>query len=157
MKSSASELNFAVSFLLSCVQMLFQFCNSPFEEKIYAYAILPFFGLMQVVSSYFPLSQCIEGLKVLAESLFGMTFRSIPLAHGETWHPDVLKMSLYHPDEVRIRTNQFLFNYIKPCILLHSRNLLVYVNGIFLIRGLVEYYGMSFGECNILSRPLNGL
>lgn len=52
-----------------------------------------------VVSSYFPLSQCIEGLKVIAESLFGMTFRSIPLAHGETWHPDVLKMSLYHPDE----------------------------------------------------------
>ncbi|XP_063949400.1 mitochondrial intermediate peptidase, mitochondrial isoform X3 [Daucus carota subsp. sativus] len=52
-----------------------------------------------VVSSYFPLSQCIEGLKVLAESLFGMTFRSIPVAPGETWHPDVLKMSLYHPDE----------------------------------------------------------
>lgn len=55
---------------------------------------------MQVVSSYFPLSQCIEGLKVFTESLFGMTFRSIPLADDETWHPDVLKMSLYHPDEV---------------------------------------------------------
>ncbi|XP_074368534.1 mitochondrial intermediate peptidase, mitochondrial isoform X2 [Apium graveolens] len=52
-----------------------------------------------VVSSYFPLSQCIEGLKVLTESLFGMTFRSIPLADSETWHPDVLKMSLHHPDE----------------------------------------------------------
>ncbi|RVW90649.1 Mitochondrial intermediate peptidase, mitochondrial [Vitis vinifera] len=52
-----------------------------------------------VVASYFPLHQCIEGLKVLVESLFGATFRSIPLAPGESWHPDVLKMSLHHPEE----------------------------------------------------------
>lgn len=52
-----------------------------------------------VVASYFPLSQCIEGLKVLAESLFGVTFCSIPLAPGESWHPDVVKISLRHPDE----------------------------------------------------------
>ncbi|RVW35288.1 Mitochondrial intermediate peptidase, mitochondrial [Vitis vinifera] len=32
-----------------------------------------------VVASYFPLHQCIEGLKVLVESLFGATFRSILL------------------------------------------------------------------------------
>lgn len=54
----------------------------------------------QVVASYFPLSQCIEGLKVLVESLFGATFRSIPLTPGESWHPDVIKMSLHHPEEV---------------------------------------------------------
>ncbi|XP_042511651.1 mitochondrial intermediate peptidase, mitochondrial [Macadamia integrifolia] len=52
-----------------------------------------------VVASYFPLSQCIEGLKVLVESLFGATFRHIPLAAGESWHPDVLKMALHHPEE----------------------------------------------------------
>ncbi|XP_059666980.1 mitochondrial intermediate peptidase, mitochondrial [Cornus florida] len=52
-----------------------------------------------VVASYFPLPQCIEGLKVLVESLFGVTFRSIPIAPGESWHPDVLKMSLHHPQE----------------------------------------------------------
>ncbi|XP_028052419.1 mitochondrial intermediate peptidase, mitochondrial isoform X2 [Camellia sinensis] len=52
-----------------------------------------------VVASYFPLTQCIEGLKVLVELLFGVTFRSIPLAPGESWHTDVLKMSLYHPEE----------------------------------------------------------
>ncbi|XP_041007330.1 mitochondrial intermediate peptidase, mitochondrial isoform X1 [Juglans microcarpa x Juglans regia] len=52
-----------------------------------------------VVASYFPLPQCIEGLKVLVESLFGATFRSIPLAPGESWHEDVLKLSLYHPEE----------------------------------------------------------
>lgn len=55
---------------------------------------------MQVVASYFPLPQCIEGLKVLVESLFGAKFHSIPLAPGESWHPDVLKMSLHHPEEV---------------------------------------------------------
>ncbi|KAB1208180.1 putative mitochondrial intermediate peptidase, mitochondrial [Morella rubra] len=52
-----------------------------------------------VVASYFPLPQCIEGLKVLVESLFGATFRSIPLASGESWHEDVLKLSLHHPEE----------------------------------------------------------
>lgn len=54
----------------------------------------------QVVASYFPLMQCIEGLKVLVESLFGATFNSIPLAPGESWHDDVLKLSLHHPEEV---------------------------------------------------------
>lgn len=52
-----------------------------------------------VVASYFPLTQCIEGLKVLVELLFGVAFHSIPLAPGESWHTDVLKMSLYHPEE----------------------------------------------------------
>ncbi|XP_058205215.1 mitochondrial intermediate peptidase, mitochondrial [Rhododendron vialii] len=52
-----------------------------------------------VVASYFPLPQCIEGLKVLVKLLFGVTFQSVPLAPGESWHPDVLKMSLYHPEE----------------------------------------------------------
>ncbi|XP_057476622.1 mitochondrial intermediate peptidase, mitochondrial isoform X2 [Actinidia eriantha] len=52
-----------------------------------------------VVASFFPLPQCIEGLRVLVESLFGVKFRSIPLAPGESWHPDVLKMSLHHHEE----------------------------------------------------------
>ncbi|KAK6132170.1 hypothetical protein DH2020_034095 [Rehmannia glutinosa] len=52
-----------------------------------------------VVASYFSLPQCIEGLKVLAGSLFGVKFREIPLGPGESWHPDVLKLSLHHPDE----------------------------------------------------------
>ncbi|XP_047332042.1 mitochondrial intermediate peptidase, mitochondrial [Impatiens glandulifera] len=51
------------------------------------------------IASYFPLAQCIEGLKMLAESLFGVTFRNIPLAPGESWHWEVIKMSLYHPEE----------------------------------------------------------
>ncbi|GKV33757.1 hypothetical protein SLEP1_g42220 [Rubroshorea leprosula] len=52
-----------------------------------------------VVAPYFPLPQCIKGLKVLVESLFGARFDSVPLARGETWHPSVLKMCLHHPEE----------------------------------------------------------
>lgn len=37
---------------------------------------------------------------MLVESLFGATFRSVPMAPGEAWHPDVLKMLLQHPEEV---------------------------------------------------------
>lgn len=55
---------------------------------------------MQVVGSYFSLSNCIEGLKVLVQSLFGATFHSIPLAPNESWDPHVLKLSLHHPEEV---------------------------------------------------------
>ncbi|CAH9139735.1 unnamed protein product [Cuscuta epithymum] len=51
------------------------------------------------VTSYFPLARCIEGLKILVESLFGITFRHIPLAPCESWHPDVIKTLLHHPDE----------------------------------------------------------
>ncbi|KAF7824901.1 mitochondrial intermediate peptidase, mitochondrial isoform X1 [Senna tora] len=54
---------------------------------------------MQVIASYFPLSQCIEGLKVLVQSLFGATFHSIPPAPGESWDPQVLKLALRHPEE----------------------------------------------------------
>jgi intermediate peptidase len=51
------------------------------------------------VSSYFPLSQCIEGLKVIVESLFGVKFHSVPLLPRESWHKDVTKMCLHHPEE----------------------------------------------------------
>ncbi|KAF8008679.1 hypothetical protein BT93_K2367 [Corymbia citriodora subsp. variegata] len=52
-----------------------------------------------VAASYFPLPSCIEGLKILVQSLFGATFHSIPLVPGESWHADVLKMVLHHPEE----------------------------------------------------------
>ncbi|GAV64865.1 Peptidase_M3 domain-containing protein [Cephalotus follicularis] len=52
-----------------------------------------------IVASYFPLPQCVEGLKVLVESLFGATFCNVPFAQGESWHPDVLKMCIHHPEE----------------------------------------------------------
>ncbi|KAL7586460.1 hypothetical protein Lser_V15G35967 [Lactuca serriola] len=52
-----------------------------------------------VVASYFSLTHCIKGLKILVESLFGMKFLNCPLAPGESWHPDVMKMALHHPDE----------------------------------------------------------
>uniref|UniRef100_A0A0E0HUP3 Peptidase M3A/M3B catalytic domain-containing protein n=1 Tax=Oryza nivara TaxID=4536 RepID=A0A0E0HUP3_ORYNI len=54
---------------------------------------------VSVVAAYFPLSQCLKGLNVLVESLFGATFHQIPMGDGESWHPDVMKLSLHHPDE----------------------------------------------------------
>ncbi|XP_020261716.1 probable mitochondrial intermediate peptidase, mitochondrial isoform X2 [Asparagus officinalis] len=52
-----------------------------------------------VIASYFSLSHCLEGLKVLVKSLFGATFHSMPFAPGESWHPSVMKLSLHHPEE----------------------------------------------------------
>ncbi|KAJ0971041.1 hypothetical protein J5N97_019000 [Dioscorea zingiberensis] len=52
-----------------------------------------------VIASYFPLSQCLEGLKIMVKSLFGATFKKVAFAPGEAWHPDVIKLSLHHPEE----------------------------------------------------------
>lgn len=52
-----------------------------------------------VAASYFSLSNCIEGLKVLVNSLFGVICHRIPLAPGESWDPQVLKLCLHHPEE----------------------------------------------------------
>ncbi|XP_042389883.1 mitochondrial intermediate peptidase, mitochondrial-like [Zingiber officinale] len=52
-----------------------------------------------VIASYFSLSRCLEGLKMLVESLFGATFCQVPMMPGECWHPDVVKLSLHHPQE----------------------------------------------------------
>lgn len=81
---------FFVSLTLTRVSLCFFYWNILFL----------IFSNLQVVASYFPLPQCIEGLKVMVESLFGATFHSIPLAPGESWHEDVLKLSLHHPEEV---------------------------------------------------------
>lgn len=66
----------------------------------YYYSIDTASYFYQVVAKYFPLSQCLKGLNVLVESLFGATFHQIPMRDGESWHPDVIKLSLHHPDEV---------------------------------------------------------
>ncbi|XP_057813855.2 mitochondrial intermediate peptidase, mitochondrial [Cryptomeria japonica] len=52
-----------------------------------------------VIASYFPLSQCLEGLNIVVRSLFGASFDRVPMAPGESWHPDVQKLILHHPIE----------------------------------------------------------
>lgn len=51
------------------------------------------------IASYFPLSQCLEGLNMIVRSLFGASFENVPLASGESWHPGVQKLVLHHPVE----------------------------------------------------------
>ena len=55
---------------------------------------------LQVVASFFPLKQCVEGLKLITRSLFGVTLKEVSLARGEGWHPGVQKFTLQHSDEV---------------------------------------------------------
>ncbi|KAE8724987.1 hypothetical protein F3Y22_tig00009024pilonHSYRG00023 [Hibiscus syriacus] len=56
----------------------------------------------EVVASYFSMPLCIEGFKLLVNSLFGTNFDSVPIAPGESWHPDVLKICIHHPEELCI-------------------------------------------------------
>lgn len=116
MKSSVHNLDSSVRYPCSCkcgygnssfFTLYFHIgCVSHFKLSIipsnvrFCLLLLLFPLLMQVVASYFPLPQCIVGLEVLANSLFGVGFHSVPMAPGESWHPDVLKMCLRHPQEV---------------------------------------------------------
>ncbi|KAF3335176.1 putative mitochondrial intermediate peptidase [Carex littledalei] len=52
-----------------------------------------------VIARYFSLSHCLGGLKMIAESLFGATFHRIQISPLESWHPNVIKFSLHHPQE----------------------------------------------------------
>ncbi|CAM6092610.1 unnamed protein product [Calypogeia fissa] len=51
------------------------------------------------VAAYFPYPACIEGLKLMCQSLFNATFKQLPLGPDEAWHPDVQKLALYHATE----------------------------------------------------------
>ncbi|EFJ18321.1 hypothetical protein SELMODRAFT_420134 [Selaginella moellendorffii] len=53
----------------------------------------------KVISSYFPLERCMNGLKVIVKSLFDASFEQVSVAPGEVWHSDVQKWELRHSTE----------------------------------------------------------
>ena len=48
---------------------------------------------------YFSLDNCLRGLDLLVQHLFGMQLKPSPMAEGESWHPDVRKLTLHHETE----------------------------------------------------------
>ena len=54
---------------------------------------------MAKVSSYLPLHQCLEGLNLLVQSLYGAKLVDVPMAPGESWAPDIKKIQVVHEDE----------------------------------------------------------
>ncbi|KAL2654121.1 hypothetical protein R1flu_022249 [Riccia fluitans] len=66
-----------------------------------------------VVASYFPLTSCIEGLRVVSQSLFNATFEQVPMGPDEAWHPDVQKLTLRHATEGDLG-HMYLDLYARP-------------------------------------------
>jgi intermediate peptidase len=56
------------------------------------------------VTSYFSIGRCFEMMSFTLESLFGISLRPASLRPGETWHEDVRKLDVYHPDQGKIGT-----------------------------------------------------
>lgn len=48
----------------------------------------------RVISSYFPLERCLEGLHILCSELFGMELKPQTMEKHESWHPEVRKLAL---------------------------------------------------------------
>lgn len=48
----------------------------------------------RVLSGYFPLERCLDGLALLCRELFGLELASLPMHQHESWHPDVRKLGL---------------------------------------------------------------
>ncbi|KAF0689112.1 Aste57867_19384 [Aphanomyces stellatus] len=51
----------------------------------------------RVISAYFPVERCVEGLQLLCAELFGVTLTESAMVPHETWHPDVRKLDLTCP------------------------------------------------------------
>ncbi|RHY28871.1 hypothetical protein DYB32_005639 [Aphanomyces invadans] len=46
----------------------------------------------RVISSYFPVEKCVDGLRLLCNELFGIELKDTPMDEHESWHPDVRKL-----------------------------------------------------------------
>lgn len=53
----------------------------------------------RVISNYFPLFRCLEGLDMICSRLFNVNFKQVEMDQGESWHKDVMKMELRHKSE----------------------------------------------------------
>ncbi|KAL3686148.1 hypothetical protein R1sor_004170 [Riccia sorocarpa] len=92
------------------------------DSSIQAWDEAYYFGLFKTrvhdltataVASYFPLTSCIEGLRVISQSLFNATFEQVPMGPNEAWHPDVQKLTLRHATEGDLG-HMYLDLYARP-------------------------------------------
>ncbi|CEG46451.1 mitochondrial intermediate [Plasmopara halstedii] len=55
----------------------------------------------RVISAYFPLENCIKGLRLVCSALFDLELKQIPMLNAsESWHEDVVKLALIGKGEI---------------------------------------------------------
>lgn len=78
------------------------------SDEIYGWDVPYYMGMLKarefhldshIISNYFPLHRCLEGLSLLCENLFQMTLSQVDASPNELWHTDVQKMELRHKTE----------------------------------------------------------
>ncbi|RHY89993.1 hypothetical protein DYB35_005369 [Aphanomyces astaci] len=52
----------------------------------------------RVISAYFPVDRCIDGLRLICDELFGVHLTDTAMAPHESWHPDVRKLVVTRHD-----------------------------------------------------------
>ncbi|ETV78392.1 hypothetical protein, variant 1 [Aphanomyces astaci] len=52
----------------------------------------------RVISAYFPVDRCIDGLRLICDQLFGVHLTDTAMAPHESWHPDVRKLVVTRHD-----------------------------------------------------------
>lgn len=52
-----------------------------------------------VLSEYFSLGTCMEGLNMIFQHIYGITLEPTEAEPGEVWHPHVIKLTVKHEDE----------------------------------------------------------
>lgn len=79
--------------------------EGPDAREVYMWDVPYYMGMLKaqkfridsrVISGYFPLERCLEGLHMLCSSLFGVELQQVDMPRGssEAWHEDVRKLSL---------------------------------------------------------------
>ncbi|KAF4317303.1 hypothetical protein BBO99_00005333 [Phytophthora kernoviae] len=78
-------------------------------SKMYMWDLPYYMGMLKaqkhridsrVISSYFPLENCLKGLHLLCSKLFGLELKQVPMTNAsERWHEDVHKLALIRNGE----------------------------------------------------------
>jgi intermediate peptidase len=61
-------------------------------------------AMQAAAARFFPLPAVVSGLRLLAERLFGVTLRAVPLRHGEAWAGGVTRLEASHANDGDIGT-----------------------------------------------------
>eukprot|EP01112_Ceratiomyxa_fruticulosa_P010067 TRINITY_DN2649_c0_g1_i1.p1 TRINITY_DN2649_c0_g1~~TRINITY_DN2649_c0_g1_i1.p1 ORF type:complete len:726 (-),score=113.10 TRINITY_DN2649_c0_g1_i1:41-2218(-) len=73
----------------------------PWDEQFYIEKVRQSSHIIkgEVVKDYFSISNCLEGVNILVNSLYGLETKEVPLETNERWADNMKKIKVFHPTE----------------------------------------------------------
>jgi intermediate peptidase len=110
LKNLSQKLMYKANQELQLILQAKQKLEGAHETQVYLWDLPYYMGMLKakhfqidsrIISSYFPLEHCIEGLHLICEKLFGVQLKQVSMGKYEAWHSDVKKLVvLNHKKEI---------------------------------------------------------